>query len=239
MRAKTTWTDEVIAIAKQLRLDGMSYEGISAELAKRGFSQSFSAIQKKAVADKWQQPSRKELVSEETKARLVVLLEEKCRVTTAYKILIEEGHKISEYGAKQVAFNLGYVEACQSENIHWTPALDAIVSGSGGHSWKASKLSHALGFEVGAHTVRQRKGFLNRRAEMVAAKTRQRGDPNKYRPTCLHTSPEFHRVLHQLASGQAPDYVDWRLTDRYITDPVGTRRWARGIVQGANSTSPD
>ena len=208
MRAKTTWTDEVTAIAKQLRLEGMSYEGISAELAKRGFSHSFSAIQKKAVADKWQQPRRKELVSEETKARLVELLEEKRRVKTAYKILIEEGHKISEYGAKQVAFNLGYVEAYQSENIHWTPALDAIVSGS----------------------VRQRKGFLNRRAEMVAAKTRQRGDPNKCRPKCLHTSPEFQRALHQLASGQAPDYVDWRLTDRYIADPVGTQRWARLTV---------
>ena len=172
MRAKTTWTDEVIAIAKQLRLEGMSYEGISAELAKRGFSHSYSHIQKKAVADKWQQP----------------------------------------------------------ENIHWTPALDAIVSGSGDHSWKASKLSHALGFEVGAHTVRQRKGFLNRRAEMVAAKTRQRGDPNKCRPKCLHTSPEFQRALRQLASGQAPDYVDWRLTDRYIADPVGTQRWARLTV---------
>ena len=132
MKAKTTWTDEVIAIAKQLRLEGMSYEGISAELAKRGFSHSFSAIQKKAVADKWQQP--------------------------------------------------------------------------------------------------RRKGFLNRQAEMVAAKSRQRGDPNKCRPTCLHTSPEFQRALRQLASGQAPDYVDWRLTDRYIADPVGTQRWARLTV---------
>jgi hypothetical protein len=72
MKAKTTWTDEVIAIAKQLRLERMSYEGISAELAKRGFSHSFSAIQKKAVADKWQQPAPIK-VSEETKARLVDL----------------------------------------------------------------------------------------------------------------------------------------------------------------------